>query len=333
MEVGLEDLGLAAAALLARAQQDHAVVGHDRGVVGELGVDVARHGSLAEDELGARLDERAAEGIVLGDHALGVRTGAPAVGLPRVDVLHPWRTHVHASELPVPVLDRHGRTDGIRAAMIAPMTGTGDPTVFVRELRRWGRAHRRSFPWRETADPFRILVAEVLLQRSRGVTVAKVYEALFARWPDAGALARARVSSIGAVIRPLGLVRRAATLRAMAGMVARDGVPRDAARLEVLPGVGRYAASATLAAAYDRRAPVVDGVTARVYRRYFGLPTSAPAVADRALWELVERVTPVRAARTWNWAVLDLAALVCVPSRPRCDACPLAATCTWNAAR
>jgi A/G-specific adenine glycosylase len=68
-----------------------------------------------------------------------------------------------------------------------------DPNVrsFRRDLSRWGRENRRSFPWRETDDPFRILVAEVLLQRSRGKTVAKVYELLFARWPDAASLARA----------------------------------------------------------------------------------------------------------------------------------------------
>src|SRR5687767_5348159 len=98
--------------------------------------------------------------------------------------------------------------------------------TFRRKLRAWGRQHRRSFPWRETDDPFRVLVAEVLLQRSRGKTVATVYERLFARWPDAGALARARESSIASVIRPLGLVRRAATLREMAKeVVRRGGVP------------------------------------------------------------------------------------------------------------
>src|ERR1044071_3347592 len=89
----------------------------------------------------------------------------------------------------------------------------GDPMRFRRTLSRWGADNRRSFPWRETDDPFRVLVAEMLPQRSRGVTVAKVYERLFARWPDAAHLARARVASIESVIRPLGLTSRAAKLR------------------------------------------------------------------------------------------------------------------------
>jgi len=94
-----------------------------------------------------------------------------------------------------------------------------DPRAFTRDLLRWGRANRRHFPWRTETDPFRILVAEVLLQRSRGKTVAKVYEALFDRWPDAEMLAKARTSSIRAVIRPLGLTRRAEILRNLARSV------------------------------------------------------------------------------------------------------------------
>lgn len=203
-----------------------------------------------------------------------------------------------------------------------------DPVAFVRGLRRWGRTHRRSFPWRETDDPFRVLVAEVLLQRSRGVTVAKVHDALFRRWPDPPSLARARVGSIRDVIRPLGLVKRASSLRAMAAEVTRlGGVPRDRASLLALPGVGPYAADATLAVAFGRRAPVVDSVTARVYRRYFGLTGDGPVDADAALRDLVERVTPPAGSRTWNWAVLDLAATVCNAGVPRCGECPLHAAC------
>ena len=140
------------------------------------------------------------------------------------------------------------------------------------------------------------------------------------RQPSAGReRARSRRS-----IRPLGLVRRAGTLRAMAKEVARlGGVPGDLDALEALPGVGRYAANATLVVRFGKRAPVVDGVSARVYRRYLGLPSDLPATSDRSLWEEVARATPRDASREWNWAVLDLAAEVCLPARPRCGVCPL----------
>ena len=205
---------------------------------------------------------------------------------------------------------------------------------FRRKLLAWGRKHRRSFPWRETDDPFRVLVAEVMLQRSRGITVEKVYRELFRRWPDAASLGRARESSIAAVIRPLGLVRRAGTLKAMArDVVSRGGVPERLEELLELPGVGPYAAGATLVVAFDKRAPIVDGVSARVYRRYFGIEDALPPSNDPGLWELVDRTTPPRGVRDWNWAVLDLAAAICLPRVPRCESCPLAARCAWSRAR
>lgn len=217
-----------------------------------------------------------------------------------------------------------------RAPYLRVVDGS-DVAAFVRSLQAWGRRNRRSFPWRETREPFRILVAEVLLQRSRGKTVAMVFEELFDRWPDADALSRARVDSIRAVIRPIGLTSRAATLRALAAaIVERGGVPRTYDGLLELPGVGRYATSATLTTAFGVRTGTVDGVSARVYRRFFGLDAAGPASNDRALWELVADVTPARDVRAWNWAVLDLAATVCLPARPRCEECPLRTTCTFS---
>ena len=207
----------------------------------------------------------------------------------------------------------------------------GDVRTFRKELTLWGKANRRSFPWRETDDPFLILVAEVLLQRSRGKTVAKVYEKLVARWPDATSLARARVDTIEKVIRPLGLSKRAGTLKQMAAVVSGLGeVPSTLDGLLALPGVGPYAAGATLAVAFGKRAPVVDGVTARVYRRYFGLDPAIPASSDPELWRVVTEASPARNDKEWNWAVLDLASSVCLPKVPRCHECPLAAHCGWS---
>jgi A/G-specific adenine glycosylase len=145
-------------------------------------------------------------------------------------------------------------------------------------------------------------------------------------------MCRARVDSIASVIRPLGLVRRAATLKELARAVAEQGrVPDSMDELMDLPGVGRYAASATLAVAFEQRAPVVDGVSARVYRRYFGLESAAPAASDGQLWDLVSEATPAKRTREWNWAVLDLAAAVCLPKLPRCQVCPLRHQCHWPA--
>lgn len=202
--------------------------------------------------------------------------------------------------------------------------------AFADRLLSWGRANRRDFPWRGERDPFRLLVAEVLLQRSRGKTVATVYQNLFSRWLTPDALSRAPVGHIEQTIRPLGLVKRAATLKALAGEISRLGrVPRTVPELISLPGVGKYAASATAAAAFGAEEPGVDSVSARVYRRYFGDPSEADPSADDALWETVRQASRGSPIRELNWAVLDLASTICLPKIPRCASCPLQVGCAW----
>ena len=75
-----------------------------------------------------------------------------------------------------------------------------------------------------------------------------------------------------------------------------------------------------------------DGVTARVYRRYFGLDPAVPASSDPELWRVVAEASPARKSNEWNWAVLDLASSVCLPKVPRCRLCPLEAHCRWSQA-
>lgn len=160
--------------------------------------------------------------------------------------------------------------------------------------------------------------------------MAKIYRELFSQWPDALALSRAPLAELEALIRPLGLVRRAVTLRALAEKVTTRGdIPQSAAELMELPGVGQYAARATIAAALDSDDACVDSVTARVYRRYFRLDAGLDASVDQSLWLLVRDAFRGRPARELNWAALDLAATICLPRVPRCHACPLQRDCAW----
>lgn len=202
--------------------------------------------------------------------------------------------------------------------------------AFLSRLLAWGETNRRSFPWRGERDPFRILVAEILLQRSRGKTVTTVYSDLFSRWPTAQALSGAPITQLTSTIQPLGLVRRAVTIKALAEEVRRLGeVPRSVPNLMNLPGVGRYAATATAAAAFGADEPSVDAVSARVYRRFFGLPADSEPSGDSSLWEAVRRASRGSPIRELNWAALDLAATICLPKVPRCGSCPLRRSCTW----
>lgn len=204
-----------------------------------------------------------------------------------------------------------------------------DPEVFADRLLEWFEEHGRDLPWRRSSDPYEILISEVLLRRSRGTTVAKVTDGFFDRWPTASALGDADVDEVVDVIRPLGLTNRASQLVALGRRLAElEELPDGVEDLCDLPGVGRYTAAATLGR------PAVDGTSARVYRRYFGeLHSVEHKTVDEELWETVEAVSSTAAkvdGRRLNWAVLDLAASVCLPSRPRCTSCPLLGGCLWG---
>ena len=203
--------------------------------------------------------------------------------------------------------------------------------AFRRAMLRHHRRRARTFPWRETPDPYAVLVGEVLLQRTRGENIPAVYSEFLRRWPNPGSLSRAREASIATVIRPLGLAKRAALLKRLGrALTERGGVPSDPTELARLPGVGPYAAHAIPVLAHGRDLPVVDWVIARVLRRYFGLPTGERPGTDRQLWELAEHLArPGRARELWL-GTLDFAAATCKP-RPLCGTCPLSSTCRYFA--
>ncbi len=116
---------------------------------------------------------------------------------------------------------------------------------FRQQVIAYHRDHSRAFPWRETSDPYQVLVAELLLQRTRGEHVVPVYHKMLRRWPTVDRLARARVSTIERVIAPLGLIKRAPTIkRAAQEVVALGAVPLVPEALLDIPGIGPYGAHA-----------------------------------------------------------------------------------------
>lgn len=199
----------------------------------------------------------------------------------------------------------------------------------TRALLAWHRRHGRDFEWRRTRDPYRVLLAELLLQRTPYWKVAPAYERLLAVAPDPKALVGADPLVLSEILRPLGLVRRVDSLVALAQtLVYRHGgsVPQRADALLALPGVGRYTASAVQVFALGRRMPLVDGLTGRFYRRFLGLPDGREPHADEQLWRAVASVQPLR-PREFHLAVIDLSSLVCRLRRPRCEECPVLRWC------
>lgn len=218
--------------------------------------------------------------------------------------------------------------------MIANRIDYNRYTHFREILLKWGKENQRNFPWRKEHDSFKLLIAELLLQRSRAKTVAKVYPVLFTRWPDERALASADESSLQEVIRPLGLIKRAKTIKDIASLVSNAQHRIDSyEQMMGLPGIGRYISGTASAIALRTQNPVVDSVSSRVYRRFFGLsPFTSGNRIDSELWSLVADVSPRKQPHEFNWYILDLASEICLPKRPKCDRCPLYAGCSYTRA-
>lgn len=196
----------------------------------------------------------------------------------------------------------------------------------------WYNNNARHFPWRDTANPFHILVAEILLRQTQAGRVADPYLELISMYPDPATLAGTNPIKLRRWIGPLGLVKRADYLIIASRQILdlHDGlVPRDLDSLTKLPGIGIYSARAILCLAFGEAVPMVDESSGRLLRRVLGLQPKGPAYADRRLMEIVGPLIPKDRPRDFNLALLDIAAAVCKPKNPRCPLCPLAEICEY----
>ncbi len=200
-----------------------------------------------------------------------------------------------------------------------------------RRLLDWFRENRRPLPFRESPDPWRVLVAEVMLQQTRVGAMLPRYEAFLARFPDPGVLAAAGEDAVLAAWSGLGYYRRARNLRLAARRLAETDAPPTSAWLRDLPGIGPYTAAAVASIAGGEAVAAVDGNIRRVLARLFLVP-GAPGEAsfEREIRRLADRLMAADGAVSpgdWNQALMELGALVCRPSAPDCAGCPLADGC------
>ncbi len=198
-------------------------------------------------------------------------------------------------------------------------------------LIRWYQKHGRDLPWRDTRNPYRIWVSEIMLQQTQVETVIAYYERFVAAFPSVQALAREPLQKVLLIWQGLGYYARARNLHRGARLVVSrwDGrVPDTQKELLQIPGIGRSTAGAILSLAYDRPAPILDGNVKRVLCRLFAIRRD-PAKPDvlKRLWALSEVLTPGTDVHTYTQAVMDLGATICTPIDPRCTVCPLRNNC------
>ena len=186
-------------------------------------------------------------------------------------------------------------------------------------------------PWRETDDPYRIWVSEIMLQQTRVDTVRDYYHRFLEAFPTVEALADAERDEVLNHWEGLGFYARARHLHEAAQHVvdAHDGtVPHTMDGIKDLKGVGPYTAAAVLSIAYEKPHAVLDGNVTRVLSRVFALEEDATtSTAQRQLRELANDLLASDRPGAFNQAMMELGALVCTPSTPHCDRCPLNEAC------
>ena len=202
---------------------------------------------------------------------------------------------------------------------------------FRRQLLAWYRAHGRELPWRQTTDPYHILVSEIMLQQTQVDRVLPKYHEWLEKYPSMAALASAAEDEVTETWRPLGYNIRPRRLQSIAReSVERYGgqLPSDHETLLSFKGIGAYTAGAIRSFAFGQRAAILDTNVARVlYRVFVGTGDLKSHAMKQHLWRVSETLVPVRHVFDFNQALMDLGAMVCVARNPKCLVCPMSRSC------
>jgi A/G-specific adenine glycosylase len=220
-------------------------------------------------------------------------------------------------------------SSAIQASMIKDVAKT--KSDIARLLLTWYKKNKRALPWRETKDPYRIWLSEIMLQQTLVDTVIPYYRRFLDAFPTARALAQAELQDVLKVWENMGYYSRASHLHSAAGIIVEKfggKIPDTHNELMALPGIGAYTAGAILSIAYGRAVPAVDGNVRRILSRLFAVckPTDSQE-GTLTLQNIASALIPARHPGDFNQALMDLGATVCKTKNPDCLLCPLKNQC------
>ena len=217
------------------------------------------------------------------------------------------------------------------------ITETRDRAAFRRRLLAWYDRNGRDLPWRQTADPYHILVSEIMLQQTQVDRVTPKYHEWLARFPSLASLAARPVEEAVEAWYPLGYNIRPRRLHSIAReSVERYGgeLPSDEETLLSFKGIGHYTAGAIRSFAFGQRSAILDTNVARVLIRVFvgeGDPKSH--AMRKHLWSVSRALLPHKRVFDFNQALMDFGAMTCTARKPQCGTCPMRRGCGFAAAR
>jgi len=207
---------------------------------------------------------------------------------------------------------------------------------FVKNLLLWFDENKREFPWRvdESANPYHILVAELMLKKTRADNVSSVYQKFLRLFPTPNSIITASDTDIETILQPLGLIKQRKNAFFSIFSTIKDRykgkIPSRKKDLQELPYVGDYTVNAVLCFGFNKKVPIVDVNVTRICQRFFGVSVYGDPRVDTHIWELLEKIIPKTRYRDFNLALLDFGALVCTSKKPKCEGCKLNKKCIFN---
>ncbi|MHA1192298.1 MAG: hypothetical protein ACTSP9_08385 [Promethearchaeota archaeon] len=205
--------------------------------------------------------------------------------------------------------------------------------TFVKLILDWFKNNKREFSWRTLKlTPFQVLVAELMLQKTNASQVENLFPRFIKIYPNPESIVNLKEDDLAKLLQPLGLFnRRARDLKKTAEIILELGnvIPSEKKDLMSLPGVGDYIANAVLCFAFSKKMPIIDANVGRVMKRIYSFPVKSAPSRDKKLAERMEELIPDRYFKKFNYAILDMAALICIPRKPKCEECPLTAICDY----
>lgn len=198
---------------------------------------------------------------------------------------------------------------------------------------QWWQVFKRDYPWRHGINPYRIMIAEFMLQRTRADQVEDVYRNFIARYPDVISLSKAGIRDVSKYTKNLGIHWRAKNFIHSSRFIINyygGKIPSNRERLLAIPGVGEYVAGAVLTAGFQKPEWVVDSNIARFLDRFFGFQLEGELRRKPIIVKSSKSFFRYHDPRKLLFGVLDFAALICTPRQPRCPFCPLKLKCSYK---
>ena len=209
-------------------------------------------------------------------------------------------------------------------------------TPFAQAIITWYDAYgRKNLPWQQNKTAYSVWLSEIMLQQTQVATVIPYYQRFLERFPTVIELANAEQDEVLHLWTGLGYYARARNLHKAAKIVANEyhgEFPTDIELLNALPGIGRSTAAAILSSVYKQPHAILDGNVKRTLARSFAVDGwPGQKKVENQLWEYAQQHTPKNDTDKYNQAMMDMGAMVCTRSKPKCGLCPVENLCAAKA--